>query len=351
LEKIFVKHTEPNLLIFFINQADHSKKTNCPEIFDILKWTKSSQLIPLLNGTDSEPLDRKVLYITIPCILFLYPELKFPSQTRDEIRNYYFNQGNNEPGYPPIIHYDTYGKCIDIQKSGYVRKLFERYPPLRYKQRIKNIFYDKYGRMLHLPNDSDDSVDYEHQFIDYYGRRNRYMTKIPYYEYKIINQRDYPTDFQNLIPTTSHSIRYYNKSEQQKNQGQNKFQRYVKQDRQCTKFTNIHKNEIDDYMIGLLLFIHYKLKDDCKSFAPYNPKWILFSEDKYRWMNQEIINQNTLIKKSNLHQYLDNPITENLYDVNIDCQIFIQQNKLYSYQPNLSLFLSILQNIIKINKS
>lgn len=100
LEKLVTKHPEPNLLVFFIHQGDRSKGYNCPEIIRIFDWQDTPSMRILLEGTPASPFDRQVFYITIPCHLFLAPELAYPGGgTRVVRRDFVFNLGN-EPGYP-----------------------------------------------------------------------------------------------------------------------------------------------------------------------------------------------------------------------------------------------------------
>ena len=89
---------------------------------------------------------------------------------------------------------------------------------------------------------------------------------------------------------------------------QNQFLNYVTVDSNCSN--GIRKNELDDYLIGLILLLHKKTINECfKMIIEYIP--IVFTADNYNWMRTSL--KNTCIFESNFISYLKNP---NAYFVN-----------------------------------
>lgn len=352
LEKLFKIHQEPNLMVLFVNQADRNKKNNCPEIINILKWLKNHHLNLLLNGDENNPLDRKILYITVPCYLFLYPELDYPNKTRKVLRNYYFNHGQFEPGYPKALGNGGY-----YERTQYK----EDQPHLTYLQEIQNIYYDKYGRMMYHQNLDKGVKKNRHEFKDHYGNRNIINNHVPYYKYIRINDRyEYPNDedfkanfknyseFKNLNTVDNFEKRH--KGHLKIYQGKNKYQKYVKTENECTGH-GIHKNEIDDYMIGLLLFIHSKIINECQDYMPFKAKWLIFSHDKYKWLNQNLLKSEYIIKHDNFLQYIeDNQTQKSLYVPNKNTNKMIKELDLYRHIKDVNIFYKLLQTTIKINR-
>jgi len=351
LEKLFKIHQEPNLMVLFINQADRHKKNNCPEIINILKWFKQAKFDLLLKGDINTPFDRKVLYITIPCYLFLYPELFYPNKSRVLSRPYYFNNGFDEPGYPKSLGNGGYYERTEYKKDA---------PHLTYKQEIQNIFYDKYGRMLYNPNIDTGTKTNKHTFKDHYGYNNTFINHIPNYKYLRINDpKEYEdenifkanykpySEFKNLKIADNYEKRHRGQLEIY--QGQNKYQNYVKEENECTGH-GIHKNEIDDYMIGILLFIHSKIMIECQDYVPFKAKWLVFSRDNYKWLNQNLLKSEYIIKHDNFLQYIENNQKQkSLYISNNNTKILIKDLGLYRYIHDRNKFYKLLQSIIKIN--
>lgn len=67
----------------------------------------------------------------------------------------------------------------------------------------------------------------------------------------------------------------------------NPFLSHIKIDSDCSK--NIRKNELDDYLIGMILLLSHKANNECfKLNLQYKP--ILFTNDNYNWMNTDLKN-------------------------------------------------------------
>lgn len=80
---------------------------------------------------------------------------------------------------------------------------------------------------------------------------------------------------------------------------QNKFLNYVKVNSNCSN--GIRKNELDDYLIGLILLLHKKTIRECyKMIIDYIP--IVFTADNYNWMRSSL--KNTCFFESNFISYL-----------------------------------------------
>lgn len=83
---------------------------------------------------------------------------------------------------------------------------------------------------------------------------------------------------------------------------ENEFLNYVKVDSNCS--SGIRKNELDDYLIGLILLLHKKTVNECyKMIIEYTP--IVFTADNYNWMRSSL--KNTSIFEPNFISYLKNP--------------------------------------------
>jgi hypothetical protein len=274
----------------------------------------------------------------VPCNVFLYPEIDYGSnENRLVERDFHFNRGA-EPGYPP----PSYGNPT---YSGYYQSLVHGMPPIKYDQLVKNTMYDKYGRMLFLQN-IDKGYTENRSFLDYRNSVVNAPVRIPYYRYEPVNSRMHK--FKTIKKTNAYSIRHGKNSSYQ---GMNDFQDYVKENSACAGHA-IHKNEIDDYMIGILLCINDKLIHECPDdYMPFRPKWILFSHDKYSWMNPRLIAN--VEKQSNFIKYINethiNPIK--LYHKNTKSGQIIQQIGLNQYHDQLTDFIALLKGIISLNKT
>jgi hypothetical protein len=343
LSKLLRKHDEQNLLVIFVHQGDRSKKLNCPELINILEWDQRGELDLLLNGTKDDPIDRKVFNISVPCHLFLSPELAYPSHTRIVNRNFYFNTGNDEPGYP---RGGGYAERVQVRRTD---------PPISYLQQVKNTVYDRYGRMLFLPENGNIDTgmrSQNHSFRSYYGHPENNRAHIPYYNYEILDEKIYDPKrppFRTQMKAIPHSIRH--SKETKVFQGKNQFEKFVKPINECSGHT-IFKNEIDDYMIGLLLYTHFKVFRECSNFSPYKSKWLLFTHDNYRWMNPEILDTKFIYRKDDFLSYIDHPITSiknRLSVVNPSSKTIIQELGLYRFRHNYIKFQEVIKSIIRIN--
>lgn len=340
LESIYERHPEPNLMIFFIHQGDRSKGYNCPEIISVSEWVNDPILKTLLQGTGTHPFDRKALYISIPCHLFLAPEPDYPRDTRIATREFYFNVGD-EPGYPGG---GGYHQRVRFNKTD---------PAMLYLEQVKNIMYDRYGRILVLPDANVGTKINNHTFRTVYGGTVlNYPSAIPYYSYTLLDDpRRYPRlpPFRRDRIAQSHAIRHGSTPTYE---GENPSEKYVRPVNECSGHT-IFKNEIDDYMVGLLCLIHYKISTECSNFSPYRAKWILFTHDQYRWMNPKIIAPELFIRHTDLLSYLQTPVIRrkrfDLLTSNIRAKEIIQDIKLYPYKHNYLQYVALLDGIIRIN--
>lgn len=344
LDKLIKKHPEPNLLVFFVHQGDRSKQYNCPEIIHIFDWRDDVMIRTLLNGTPTKPFDRQIFYMTIPCHLFLAPELAYPGSTRVVRRDFAFNLGN-EPGYPGG---GGYAQRVEYKKTD---------PPIGYLQEVKNIFYDRYGRILYLPehgNIDSGTKSQPHRFMSHYGRHESKSSKIPYYDYIVLDEKipnlprpPFKTDRKSIPYSVRHA-----RDATTTSQGQNRFQNYIKPVNECSGHT-IHKNEIDDYMIGILLYVRYKVCKECKDFAPFRARWLIFTHDNYRWMNQDVFDSRYILKKDDFLSYIDdpNPTHKNsLFIPNPISKRLVQELGLYRHKSSLYQFFDLLQSVIHINR-
>lgn len=340
LENICERHVEPNLMIFFINQGDRSKNFNCPEIIDVVQWVNNNALRILLNGTVSDPKDRKALYISVPCHLFLSPQPDYPNQTRIVDRDFYFNMGN-EPGYPGG---GGYYQRVKLKKTD---------PPIRYREEVKNIVYDRYGRLMFLPDINIGHKTNRHTFRTVYGDIYNDRSEIPYYSYMPVDDpRRHPTlpPFRRDPGTMSHTKRH---PDGKTFQGKNEFEHFVRPVNECSGHT-IHKNEIDDYMIGMLCLLHYKISKECNNYSPYRAKWMLFTHDQYRWMNPKILVPEFFVRHDDLLSYIQSPNIKrkkyNLLIRNPEATKIITDVGLYPYRYNDQRYLNLLDGIIRINR-
>ena len=333
LNDFFSIHTEPDILIIFVHQGDLGKQFNCPEIYSVAQWDFR------VNSLLQE--DRKAIYISVPCNLFLYPEINYPSQTRFVERNFRFNTGE-EPGYP-----NNYSR--DFYRPGYYYNTQKLNKPFtKYRQEIKNIYYDRYGRMLSLSEDNR-GKNHMSNFIGYDGNHYFDMVNIPYYQYN-------PVEIHKNVFKTSKMTDPYGKRHASKKpgdvfQGMNKFQNFVSKNSACAKAANISKNEIDDYMIGILLCIYHKLTNECNDdFVPFRPRWILFTLDNYNWINPEILKN--VHKEKDFLLYCQNPPAKpyQLYQRNPKSDAIIEKLGLNPYTDQLSDFTNLMKTIIKVNK-
>lgn len=349
LEQLFSIHDETDMLVIFINQGSFEMGYNCPEIYSVTRWNLG--LDDLLRGSGTRRLHRKVLYISVPCHLFLYPELRYATPSRIVRRNYYFNEGSRgEPSYPQRYGYPLLGY---YQATDYMKP---PHPYLEYRQQVDNILYDKYGRMLYLPDPGNMDRGRTNHDLHFRPFNNKYtlatnlQNHIPYYKYVAIdNDRDDP-NYRNHVytphkPVTPHTKRHTN--EPKVYQGKNANQRFVNKQNECSGHS-IYKNEIDDYMMAILLFIHKQIHYECKTYCPYRPKWLVFSHDKYDWMNKTI-KQNVEFQQ-NFQDYLTNPTRKviSLYEKNPNGLSILEKIGLNSYEydeNSLDTFRAILRDI------
>ena len=67
----------------------------------------------------------------------------------------------------------------------------------------------------------------------------------------------------------------------------NQFINHVKEDSKCSD--HLGKNELDDYLIGIILLLSKKANNECyKLLLQYKP--IVFTRDHYNWMNSQLKN-------------------------------------------------------------
>lgn len=65
----------------------------------------------------------------------------------------------------------------------------------------------------------------------------------------------------------------------------NPFLRHVKSNSKCSD--HVGKNELDDYLIGIILLLSKKVNNECyKLLLKYRP--IVFTRDRYNWMNPQL---------------------------------------------------------------
>jgi hypothetical protein len=64
------------------------------------------------------------------------------------------------------------------------------------------------------------------------------------------------------------------------------------------------KNEVDDYMIAILLLCHFKSMIECPKYTPFTYQWILFSNDGYSWMNRDLLTDVVHVRDS-FFRYID----------------------------------------------
>lgn len=210
--------------------------------------------------------------------------------------------------------------------------------------------------MLYLPMNGDIDAGKKiqpHRFTSYYGRPESKDSKVPYYEYVILDERDNNPrpPFATGRKTIPHSLRHA-RDAVPTSQGQNRFQTYIKPTNECSGHT-IHKNEIDDYMIGILLYVRFKVSQECSDFSPFRSRWLLFTHDNYRWMNQEILQSGNVIKKDDFFSYIEDtdPTKKNALLVTNPSSIhMVKELGLYRHKSSLHQFYDLLQGIITINR-
>lgn len=308
LTKLFDKHDDPRLMVIFVNQADLNSQTNCPEIYDFT--SKTNQY--LIDGTLAQPLNRVALYLTVPCNVFQYPKLNVPEYT--QVYNpYYFNHGT-EPfktrydgkilGTEPLY---TNGRPYNTQSKS------RGFKPYLTIQDMKSVVYDEYGRMKKvIPrnpyyNNIKNTRPKSLQFLDKNGKVRRQQVKIPTFNpYIDVTSID---NFKSKNPTTKKANRPHRNAPMTSKpmiQGQNIYQGYVEKDSACAGDKNsgkLGKNEVDDYMIAILLLCHYKSRKECEYYTPFNYQWILFSKDGYSWMNRDLLTD--VIHQKGFLQYIN----------------------------------------------
>lgn len=305
LGKLFGKNRDPDLMVLFVHQADLSDPdSNCTTIEDLSKSLHGADK-RLVNGTVEDPMNRVVLYITVPCNLFLYPELVVPDRTV-VTRPFWFNMGPYDPAYPGT-------------SSSYAYQTYRNgRPPLQTRQAMRTTRYDKYGRLLAVRDpvlrpSNIDSVP--HRFYPY-GASNIVTENVsvpayePYQRVRVNPPSDpaqrarwTPPVFRPKTRVGAHALRHA--VPDQARQGQNTNQGLVERGSGCAGKRNLGKNEIDDYMIALLLLLHHKSYAECEEsrLLPFLHRWVLFSADRYRWMNP--LYYTHVVRNDNFLAYLE----------------------------------------------
>lgn len=172
--------------------------------------------------------DRKAFLIEVPCNDFVY-------QLKGKQR---LNDGKFD------VYYDNYGNLF-------------RYDPFRYK-------YDKVSKK--------EDID---ALMDTFG--NRYIFSQPYGGY--VPQSMYVPPHQKGARLIKHKQTHLDPKQN------NPFRQHVKQNSQCVN--SLNKNELDDYLIGLILLLIKLTNEKCsKLILRYKP--IVFSNDNYRWMRPQL---------------------------------------------------------------
>ena len=353
LTKLFNKHDEPRLMVIFVHQGDLSSQTNCPEIYNFRSATNQH----LIDGTLEQPLNRVAVYLTVPCNVFQYPELNLPKLTQ-VLHPYYFNYGieplDTMSGVP--YNYQSFSK---------------NFQPFLSRQKLDSVSYDEYGRMLKIqPPCKDRRSPYYNPYL-YNMDQNKtiqqkklkfkemignYVTervKIPQFDvYKQVTQHDRFKQKKPTLPKASRPHRIKNGG--QFIQGQNKNQRYVEINSACAKKGKLGKNEVDDYMIAILLLCHYKSISECKYYTPFNYQWILFSNDGYSWMNRQLLTNVNHIQNGFLQYINDEKILPIPMMVpNPKTTALIQKCGLFKNDPNAEQaehYKQLHQGIIWINR-
>ena len=300
LEKLFKKNDDPRIMVIFVNQSNLSANSNCPEIYNF----KSTSNEHLIDGTSESPLNRVVLYLTVPCNIFQYPELNMPEYTQI-LHPYYFNYG----AQPIIGGYGTEPLYTNGYPYNYQTSV-KKVEPFLSRQKHKSVAYDEYGRMLKVrrghPYNMDNNVKTTQQqlrFVDANRRFKKERVYIPEFEpYQQVTSADH---FKPKYPTVPKSNRPdRNGPNSPLIEGQNINQRFVERNSACAKKGNMEKNEVDDYMIAILLSCHFKSMMECQKYTPFTYQWILFSNDGYSWMNRDLLT-NVVHVRNSFFRYID----------------------------------------------
>lgn len=301
LEKLFKKNDDPRIMVIFVNQSNLSANTNCPEIYNF----KSATNEHLIDGTPERPFNRVVLYLTVPCNIFQYPELNLPEYTQ-LLHPYYFNYG----AQPIIGGYGTeplYTNGVPYNYQTSVRRV----EPFLSKQKHKSVAYDEYGRMLKVRrnypyynmDDHAKITNEQYRFLDVNRRIKKQNVRIP--EFDPYQQATSADHFKPKYPTAPKSNRSNRHGPNGPLiQGQNINQRFVERNSACAKKGNMGKNEVDDYMIAILLLCHFKSMMECPKYTPFTYQWILFSNDGYNWMNRDLLTDVVHVRNS-FFRYID----------------------------------------------
>jgi len=294
LDALFKKQyfDHPNMLVLFVHPSDNTSGTTCTEILDIMSELKNKAI---LIGDATLPLNRKALYISIPCNLFLPPDLDEP-ETMLVRKPFHPNlPGSVIPVFEdgtPMINWNHNGEMRQI-KRGTIQDLQSLELMDSYK-------YDKYGKVLKA-NAARPSMglytfpsnDSFYGYNTYYHRGRSFNLRgaiIPKYDYTQTNTRDFakPIDkFKSKIPAPIKASRSPSKANLI--QGSNTImQRLVQMNSHCSHHTNLHKNELDDYMIALIMYLRAKTISELMIPIPYLYKCVLFTNDYYDWINDSI---------------------------------------------------------------
>lgn len=128
-------------------------------------------------------------------------------------------------------------------------------------------------------------------FYDNYGHLYRYE---PYHNnyVKVTRQREIANIYDSYdingkyIPSTGETSPLVKETEYNVDRKQNNpFKKHVKKGSQCIK--SVGKNELDDYLIGLILLLIQKTQEKCfKLLLQYKP--IVFTDDNFSWMRPEL---------------------------------------------------------------
>jgi hypothetical protein len=295
LDALFKKEyfDHPNMLVLFIHPSDHNSGSTCTEILDMMTELQNKEL---LEGNKELPLNRKALYISIPCNLFLPPDLDTPEEIL--VRKPFhtnidgsviplFGDGNStitwnhagkmfqgKPGFPldldsaeimDAVKYDKYGKVWKANVIGGSNGLYT-FPSNDRHLGYRTYWYNR--RPLRLQG----------AILPKYNNYSKTNTRNPVLPFDIFKPKtpaplkaSRPPSRANLIQATNLPM-----------------QRFVETNSDCSRHTNLHKNELDDYMIALIMHLRQKTISELSIPIPYLFKCVLFTNDYYDWINDSI---------------------------------------------------------------
>lgn len=295
LDTLFKKHyfDHPNMLVLFIHPSDHNSRSTCTEILDMMTELHNKEL---LVGNEALPLNRKALYISIPCNLFVPPDLDGPGELlvkkpfHPNIDGTVFPLFGN--GYSTVT-WDGSGKMFQ-DKPGFPLELDSA-------ELIDTYRYDKYGKVwranVYGPNNglyTFPSNDIHLGFRNFLHKgtpvRLRGAILPKYNNYSKTNTRDPTKPYDKFKPKLPAPLKA-SRSSSRANliQATNlPMQRYVEANSDCSHHTNLHKNELDDYMIALIMHLRQKTITELSIPIPYLFQCVLFTNDNYDWINDSI---------------------------------------------------------------